>query len=143
MANIHSQIKFMDDERIIAEVEAQLWATNSNPIIRFIGRVIRFIAMLLGMRNRFHLIITNKRIIEIGETIECYCFTTKRTIRYVTPSSVKQVGYSKAATCGICCSAYYLFYCAQTQYTCILVDTSNESAVREVVEAFYKLISDK
>lgn len=143
MSSIHSQINFMNDEKIVAEVEAQLWATSSNAIARFIGRVLRFIAMLLGTRVRFHLIITNKRIIEVSETIQCYCFTTKRLVRYVTPSSVKQVGYSKATNCGICCSAYYLFYNSQTQYTNIMVNTSNESMVRDIVEEFYRLISDK
>lgn len=141
MSKLYSNIDFMENENIIADVEAELWATSSNFIARLIGKILRFFAFLFGIRRRCHLIITDKRIIEIAEDIRCYCFTTNRVVRYLTPDSIKSVGYSRSATFGVCCPAYNIYYGTIKYQNCLMVKTSNEKQVRLVVDTFYKFIS--
>ena len=38
-----SGLKLREGENVIVELEAELWATSSNPIARFIGEIIRII----------------------------------------------------------------------------------------------------
>ena len=123
------------------EIEAELWATSSNPISMALGRINKFLAKIFGLRKSGFLVITNKRVVEVTKTINCYCFNTGTTVKYLLPSSVKEIGYEKRATCGCFCPAFYLYYESFTQKTQVMLSGVDEAGAQKTVEAFYKAIA--
>ncbi len=140
MADLKSGIVLDEGEKLIMEIEAELWATSSNPIAKVVGKVQKFIAKILGTRIKGFLIITDKRVIEVTDTVKCYCFNVGRQVKYLLPSSVKEIGYQKMTTCGLFCPAYYLYYQAFTQTTMVLLNSNTNDEAQKAVDAFYKAI---
>jgi hypothetical protein len=143
MATTKSGINLVEGENLIVELEAELWATSSNPIAQLIGTIRRVIAAILGFKKKGFLVITDKRVVELYNQIQCYVFNTGRTVKYVLPSSVKEIGYEKLTTCGFFCPAYYLYYEGFTQKTRILLKGSDETNAQKIVDAFYKAITSR
>jgi hypothetical protein len=142
MAALASGIILAEDEKLVLEIEAELWASSSNPIARFIGEFQRIIAMILGIKRKSFVVITDKRVVEVTTFITCWVITTGRQVKYVLPSSVKEIGYEKNSTCCIFCPAYYLYYDAFTQRTSVLLKGANEDGALKAVNAFYAAIAN-
>lgn len=140
MGNFKSGIVLAEGENVVVELEAELWAESSNPISKLIGKVTRFIAWLCGHRRKGFVVITDRRVVEVVSLTNCYVFNTDKRITYVIPSSIKEVGYVKGATCGVFCPAYRLYYQSHTQSTSIQLQTSNEHEVQNIVDAFYNAL---
>lgn len=141
MANLKSGVLLADGEELIVELEAELWAGSSNAIARFFGEIARIFALLLGIKKRGYVVITSKRVIEVRQSIACWVFNTGKEIKYVLPSSVKEVGYIKEGTvCGCFCQAYSLYYDAFTQRTAIQLKGMHEAEAVDLVNTFYKTI---
>jgi hypothetical protein len=141
MATLASGLMLAEDEKLVMEIEAELWATSSNPIARFLGEMQKIIAMIFGFRKRGFLVITDKRVVEVSTQINCWCITTGRQVKYVLPSSVKEIGYDRAATCGCCCPAYYLYYESFTQRTAVQLKDADEAGALKAANAFYAAIA--
>lgn len=142
MAKSKSGIILGEGENLVMELEAELWASSQNPIAKLIGTAIRLINLVLGFKRRGYLVITDQRVVEVVEFISLWVFTTGKNIKYVLPSSVKEVGYTKEGTCfGCFCQAYNLYYDSFTQRTSILLPVSSEAETKKVVDAFYAAIS--
>ena len=141
MADLKSGIILSEGESLVMEIEAELWATSSNPLDILLGNIKKLIYMILGFRKSGFLVITNKRVIEVLTVIKCYCFKTGREVKYLLPSSVKEIGYIRLATCGCFCPAFYLYYESFTQKTRVLLSGANEAEAQKVVDAFYRAIS--
>ena len=143
MANLPSGITLENDENLVIQLEQELWATSSNPIAQIIGQIRRIFALILGFKVKGHLIITNKRVIEVATQVACWCITIGRQVKYVLPNSVKEVGYTRTATCGMFCPAYHLYYDAHTQSTKILLKDMDEAGAQKVTNAFFSAIASK
>jgi hypothetical protein len=141
MATLASGLMLAEDEKLVMEIEAELWATSSNPIARSLGAINRIIAMIFGFRKKGYLVITDKRVVEVSTQINCWCITTGRQVKYVLPSSVKEIGYEKAATCGCFCPVYHLYYESFTQRTAVQLKDADESGALKAANAFYAAIT--
>jgi hypothetical protein len=141
MAALASGIMLGEDEKLVMEIEAELWASSSNPIARLIGSVQRIFALILGFKKKGFLVITDKRVVEVSTQIACWCITVGRQVKYVLPSSIKEIGYNRTATCGCFCPAYYLYYESFTQLTSVLLKDADESGALKAANAFYAAIS--
>ncbi|MBI9103738.1 MAG: hypothetical protein JEY99_15085 [Spirochaetales bacterium] len=141
MSKLKSGVLLADDETLVMEIEAELWATSSNPFARAIGKIRKFFAKIFGYKVRGYLVISNKRVIEVKSVISCYCFNVGKTVKYLLPSSVKEVGYKKSMTCGCFCPAYYLYYESFTQTTEVMLSGVDEAGAQNTVNAFYKAIA--
>ena len=131
-----------EDEHLVVELEAELWATSSNPIARLIGAVVKFINLILGNKRQGYVVITDKRVVEIIQYKALWVLNAGKNVKYVLPSSVKEVGYTKEGTCfGCFCQSYNLYYDAFTQRTSVLLSDVDEAGAQKVVDAFYKAIS--
>jgi hypothetical protein len=141
MATLASGLILAEDEKLVMEIEAELWAISSNPIARIIGGIYRVIAMILGFKIKGFWVITDKRVVEISTQIACYCITVGRQVKYVLPSSVKEIGYNKTATCCCFCPAYHLYYESFTQRSSVLLKGVDEAGAANAANAFYAAIS--
>lgn len=143
MTNLKSGLVLNEEENLVMELEAELWASSSNFIAKIIGMIIKFINLILGNKRKGFVVITDKRVVEIVEFKALWVFNVGRTVKFLLPSSVKEVGYSKEGTfCGCFCQSYNLYYDAFTQRTSVLLsDIDSEAEAQKVVEAFYKAIS--
>ena len=65
MANLKSGLILGEGENLVMELEAELWASSSNPIAKMIGSVTKFLNFLLGNRRKGFVVITDKRVVEI------------------------------------------------------------------------------
>ena len=141
MADLKSGLILQDGEHLVMEIEAELWATSSNPIARALGEVRKFFAKLLGNRKNGFVVITNKRVVKVVNIIHCYCFNVGREVKYLLPSAVKEVSYSKHATCGCFCPAYYFQFETQTENTSVMLKGVDEAGAQKTVDAFYNAIA--
>lgn len=141
MANLKSGVILSEGEELVVELEAELWAASSNIIARIFGFIARIFALIFGIKRKGFVVVTTKRIIEVRQNIACWCFNTGKEVKYVLPSSVKEVGYIKTGTfCGCCCQAYSLYYDAFTQRTAIQLKGMHEAETINLVNTFYKTI---
>jgi len=141
MATLASGISLAENENLVVELEAELWATSSNPIAQLIGTIRRVLAAILGFKKKGFLVITNKRVVEVGTQMACWCINVGKQVKFVLPSSVKEIGYLKTTTCGVFCPAYYLYYEGFTQTTRILLKGSDEAGALKIVNSFYAAIN--
>lgn len=141
MADLKSGLILKDGEQLVMEIEAELWATSSNPFARLLGEINRVIAMIFGNRRKGFVVITNKRVVKVVNIVSCYCFNTGREVKYLLPSAVKEVSYSKYATCGCFCPAYYFQFETQTENTRIMLKGVDEEGAQKTVDAFYNAIA--
>ncbi len=142
MANLKSGLILGENEKLVVELEAELWATSSNPIARLIGSIVKLINLILGFKRKGFVVITDKRVVEIIQFQALWVLNTGKNVKYVLPSSVKEVGYIKEGTCcGCFCQAYSLYYDSFTQRTTVLLSDVDEQGAQKVVDAFYNAIS--
>ncbi|MDR1592784.1 MAG: hypothetical protein LBS16_07920 [Prevotellaceae bacterium] len=142
MANLKSGLILGEGENLVMELEAELWASSSNPLAKLIGSVIKFLNLLLGNKRQGFVVITNKRVVEVIQFKALWVLNTGKNVKYLLPSSVKEVGYTKQGTCfGCFCQSYHLYYDAFTQRTSVLLSDVDEAGAQKVVDAFYKAIS--
>ena len=142
MANLKSGLILGEDEKLVVELEAELWATSSNPIALLIGKIIKFINLLFGNKRQGYVVITDKRVVEIIQFKSLWVLNSGKNVKYVLPSSVKEVGYTKEGTCfGCFCQSYNLYYDAFTQRTSVLLSDVDEAGAQRVVGSFYKAFS--
>ncbi len=125
-------------ETPILEVEAELWAESSNIFARILGAFFRIINLFLGVRRTGFVVLTNKRIVEISNNIICFCFVGNRNVRSIFLNSVKEVGYTRKATCGCFCPAYNLYYETYSvlSKTSVLLKGADEMEANSVVSTF-------
>ncbi|MBO4386431.1 MAG: hypothetical protein J5817_05365 [Treponema sp.] len=141
MAELKSGLVLNDGEELVAEIEAELWATSSNPIAKTLGKIQKTVAGLLGTKRKGFVVITNKRVIEVASTIQCWKFEISREVKYLLPSSIKEVGYTKEAVCGMFCPAYHLYYEGFTQTTSVLLDAKKDEEAQRIVDSFYAALT--
>ena len=141
MSTLASGVMLAENEKLVMEIEAELWAASSNPIAQFFGKVQRTIALILGFKKKGFLVITDKRVVEVTTRIRCWCITVGRQVKYVLPSSVKEIGYTRNATCGCFCPVYFLYYDSFTQRTSVQLKDADESGALKAANAFYAAIS--
>ena len=141
MTQLDSGVILNEGENLVAELEAELYASSGDPISRFIGKIVRFIKYwIFGWRQKGFLVITDQRLIEVSNEKSCWCFETGSHLKYVLPSSVKEVGYIKEATFLCFCDAYHLYYDAFTQRTTVLLPTNDEEEAQALVDKIYQTI---
>lgn len=141
MANLKSGIILNEGEKLVMELEAELWATSSNPIAKLWGSIMKLIGLILGVKREGYVVITDKRVVEVMRTTFFWVFDSGKVIRYLLPSSIKEVGYTKEPTFFCFCQAYHLFYDAFTQRTSVLLSDVDEYGAQRVVDAFYNALN--
>ena len=131
-----------EGEKLVIELEAEMWATSQNPIAKLIGQIRKLLALITGSKREGYIVITDKRVVEIVDFKACWVFNLGKNVKYVLPSSVKEVGYTKEGSfCGCFCPAFNLYYDAFTQRTSVLLPVTEETEAQKIVDAFYKAIS--
>ncbi len=142
MGNLKSGIVLAEGEQLVVELEAELWAGSSNPLARMWGQIVKFINLLLGNKRHGFVVITDRRVVEVIQYKALWVFNTAKNVKYVLPSSVKEVGYTKEGTFfGCFCQAYSLYYDSFTQRTSVLLTGADEEEAQKIVDSFYKAIS--
>lgn len=142
MEKLKSGLILQEGEKLVMELEAELWATNSNPLAKLIGLVIKFLNRLIGNTRHGYVVITDRRVIEVIQFKALYVLNAGRNVKFLLPSSIKEVGYTKEGVCcGCFCQAYTLYYDAFTQRTSVLLSDVDEAGAQKVVDLFYKAIA--
>ena len=142
MANLKSGLILREDENLVMELEAELWATSMNPLARLWGSIVRTINLILGNKRKGFIVITDKRVMEITQFKALWVLNAGKDVKYVLPSSVKEVGYTIEGTCfGCFCQQYDLYYESFTQRTSVMLPVQGEAEAQRVVDSFYKAIS--
>lgn len=142
MERLKSGLILKEGENLVFELEAEMWATSSNPIAKAIGAIMKVINFILGNRRQGFLVITNQRVVEIVQFKALWVFNLGKNVKILLPSSVKEIGYLKEGTCfGCFCQSYKLYYESFTQQTSVLLSADDDASAQKVVDAFYKAIS--
>jgi hypothetical protein len=144
MSTLKSGIALADNEKLVMELEAELWATDPNPIMRVVQTIFKVIAKILGTKVKGFVVITDKRVIEVETKIVCFAFTAGRAVRYILPRSIMDVGYTRQGTfLGCFCPMYYLYYKSITgRINEVLLKGSDEPGAMKAASAFYEAINN-
>ena len=73
MEKLKSGVVLTEGETLVAELEAELWATSANPFAKLVGQVVKFINLILGNKRKGYVVITNKRVIEVIQFKALWC----------------------------------------------------------------------
>ena len=140
---LKSGIVLNENENLVVELEAELWAVSNHPLAKFWGAIAKLIALITGTKRQGFVVLTDQRVIEVSVEKVCWICDHYKKITYLMPNSVSEVGYSKEGTCcGCFCSTYTLFYEAKTQKTQIMLkDVDHENEAKRIVDAFYQTIN--
>lgn len=143
MGNLKSGLILEENEKLVMELEAEMWASSSNPIAKLIGSIVKLINLILGNKRKGFVVITDKKVVEIVQYKALWVFNVGRDVKFLLPSSVKEVGYVKEGTfCGCFCQSYRLYYDAFTQRTSVLLTSADcDADAQKIVNAFYNAIS--
>ena len=140
---LKSGIILNENENLVMELEAELWATSSNPIARLFGFLLKLLYFLFGIRRKGYVVITDQRVVEVTATKACWVFNVGKRTTYLLPASIKEVGYLKEGTfLGCFCQAYTLYYEGWTQRTSVLLKGVNEKEAQQIVDSFYKALGN-
>jgi hypothetical protein len=141
MAELPSGFVLAGDETLVMNIEADWMLPIYNPLACIIWTIMKFILMILGVRKKGFLIITDKRVVEVWEYIICWCFIKGQHISYVKPGSVKEIGLERRSILWCCWTVYCLYYGALTGHsTLIRMKGADESTALKAAEAFYSAI---
>lgn len=142
MALLKSGLVLAENENLVMELEAELWAASSNPIARAFGWLKKLYYFLFGIRVHGYVVITDRRVVEVRDRKACWVFNVSKEIKYILPNSVKEIGYTKAGTiCGCFCQAYHLYYEGHTEKTAIMLKGVDEKGAQKIVDSFYAAIA--
>ena len=141
MAELKSGLVLNDGEELVAEIEAELWASSANPIAKALGNLQRIVSGILGTKKKGFVVITNKRVVEVSNLIQCWKFEVAHEVKYLLPSSVKEIGFTKEANCGLFCPAYHLYYETFTNTTSVLLKVSSDEEAQKLVDSFYAALT--
>ena len=90
------ELILLDGEEILFELEGNAYTMSTNPIIKLIVSILRYIGKILGWSLRTYLVITNKRVVRIDKEI-LFWFVPRNTIVLTLPkTSIREVGYVQA-----------------------------------------------
>ena len=81
-----------EGEKLLIELEAEMWATSQKPFAKLIGQIRKLLALITGSKREGYIVITDKRVVEIVDFKACWVFHVAKNVKYVLPSSVKEVG---------------------------------------------------
>ena len=138
---LKSGVVLGENENLVMELEAELWATSQNPIAQIIGQIKKLIGLLFGIKREGYVVITDKRVVEVIQTKACWVLNTGKVVTYLMPNSIKECGYTKEGTvCGCFCQAYTFYYEAWTQQRSIILKDADEKEAQSVVDSFYKAL---
>lgn len=138
---LKSGIVLGENENVVMELEAELWATSQNPIAQIIGQIKKLLGLFLGIKREGFVVITDKRVVEVFQTKACWVLNTGKVVTYLLPNSIKECGYTKEGTvCGCFCQGYTFYYEAWTQQRAILLKDADEKEAQGVVDSFYKAL---
>lgn len=139
--NLKSGLMLMDGEVLVMEIEADLWAASSNPVAQFFGSVSKHLSAIFGYRKAGFVVVTNRRVVEVAKVISCYVIGCGKEVKYLLPSSLKEVGFTRKPTLFCFCPAYHLYYESFTQRTQLLLKGVDENGAQKTVDAFYRAIA--
>ena len=140
--SLKSGLQLASNEKLVFEIEAELWAVGDGPIQRLIGLVLKLFYFICGQRVKAFLVITDKRVVEVATRVFFYCIPVEKRVSYVLPSSVKEIGWKKSPTICCFCPMYKLYYQGHTACTEIqLKDVDDEAGAMKIANAFYSAIN--
>lgn len=143
MANLKSGLVLGEGENLVIELEAEMWAESANLIAQLLGFIKKFFSFILGFKRKGFIVITDRRVVEVVIYKGLWVLNVGQNTRYLLPSSIKEVGYTKEGTCfGCFCQSYNLYYESFTQRTKVLLSAAMcDNDAQKVVDAFYKAIA--
>ncbi len=106
--NLSKYMNLTEGEESVQEVEGDAYNSDSNPIARMIGTIIRIISIILGFRKKTHIIVTNKRVIRIDFEKILWVINKGVSAISMTPRSINNVGYSNIRTFLIFKTRYFM-----------------------------------
>jgi hypothetical protein len=142
MTPLKSGINLLDNETLIAEVDAGLYITSAFVILRFIQGFLRFIGLIFGFRKRGYLVITNKRFVEVYDQIIFWVLKIRKNVRSVPLCAIKKdVGCVKKGTFAFLFRSYQLYYERFWRRVYAVLRGLDEGEAYRITNAAYKALN--
>ena len=128
------EFSLLEGEEVLQQIEGDAYNDSPNPIMRLIAAVVRIIWLILGVRFRAYIIVTNMRIVEITKkTILWGLLPGHTVVLTLNKKSIQSVGYEMASSWFIFRKFYFLLANA-SGVVCITYDGNEESLRKACME---------
>lgn len=93
------EFKELEGENVLEQIEGDAYNDSPNPIVRLVMSIVRIILLILGVKLRTYVIITNLRIVQVTKKTVLWGFLPGDTeVLTLNKKSIQSVGYAMATS---------------------------------------------
>jgi hypothetical protein len=141
MAVLESGIVLAEGEELISEIVAEMFPRGNGLLGKLISGCQKLIAKLTGTKLKGYMVVTNKRVIVITDSIVCWCVNVSHSVDYIFAHHVRSLGYQRAPTCGLFCPEYSIYLTTFTSGWEFVVKGADEASISKAVGAISYFLS--
>lgn len=91
------ELVLLENEENLYQIEGNAYTDSPNPLIKLIASILRLFWIILGIKLKTYIVVTNKRIIRVDKKTIFWGMIPKDTIvSTLNKKTIQSVGYSKA-----------------------------------------------
>lgn len=91
------EVILLENEEILYQIEGNAYTDSSNPLVKLITSIFRIIWIILGIKLKTYIVVTNRRIIRVDKkTILWGIIPSDTTVSTLNKRTIQSVGYAKA-----------------------------------------------
>ena len=91
------EIVLIDNEEKLYQIEGNAYTDSANPLTKLIIAIFRIIWLILGIKLKTYLVVTNRRIIKVDKkTILWGIIPSDTIVSTLNKRTIQSVGYAKA-----------------------------------------------
>lgn len=103
------EFKELEGENVLEQIEGDAYNDSPNPFVRLINGIFRIFLLILGVKLRTYIIITNLRIVQVTKKTVLWGILPGDTeVVTLNKKSIQSVGYSMATSFFIFKKFYFL-----------------------------------
>ena len=141
MAKEIKEVVLMDNEQIKCQIEGNAYTDSPNPMIKLIIAIFRILSIILGVKLRTYIVITNKRIIQVDKrTVLWGIIPADTSVVTLNKRTIQSVGYAKAVRWFIFKTIYFTM--ANMISTTKVTYKGSLDEVAEIVKTVSQLVSE-
>ena len=91
------EVILLENEENLYQIEGNAYTDSPNPLVKLITSIFRIIWIILGIKLKTYIVVTNRRIIRVDKkTILWGIIPSDAVVSTLNKRTIQSVGYSKA-----------------------------------------------
>ena len=91
------EVVLLENEETLYQIQGNAYTDSANPLIKLITSIFRIIYIILGVRLKTYIVVTNRRIIRVDKkTVLWGIIPSDTVVSTLNKRTIQSVGYAKA-----------------------------------------------